>query len=1182
MERVAPYPERLRDVPPTTAQPSASVLKEPDVPPPAEEEGTAQELAAPAPAVPPADRAPATPAEDPSFGKAREEVRAESRRQRKHAPKEQKRKEAADAAALTESEQIEQSSREKSAAEMERVGSAQQGAAARFSAEGFKQDLLKRVDSKKPRDEGEAKELARKPPLQDFEQEFSGKVAAEQDKVTGPLAQRARQAPSGGKVEKPVRGIPKPASPSAPLPVDPQLAAPKPRTPQEISLQHESDRLDDTMRENRLSEQQLADSREPGFIKALETKREAQQKVAEAPEVYRRKESALLEAAQVQAESSLSGGLQGMSAVQGRSRSQVFGGQQKTETATEKRQREIKRTIDDIYDRTVRDVKQILERMAAQVKDDFTRALKEGTDEFNSEVRRRISDYYGDWRIDDDLFGPDDVIVKEDGTTRAMTFEEKFRGDVKKINPDVYRIFVREKDKFTRAMDRQLDLIASNVQAGLTDAHNRIREGEAEISRFKATLTGEELAYADTLEEEVKLKFQALEASIDDAREDLLQTLSDQYSENVTQLEKTFNEINDELKKGWLERAAEFIKTVAKTIFDLANLLLTILVRMAHLIWDIVRHPIRFFETLVAGLMQGIRTFVGNIGTYLQEAFWTWVTGTTSARGIRLSSGSGTDSLFGIVLQVLGLTPADLRVSAEKVLGKEFMQLFDKSQHLAEKALEPVTILLTQGPGALWAHIKETLAETVQASFKRIRESVFNTFIEKALKWIAGFFVPGGGFVKIVKAVLRAFQFVAENLERIRHFFDAVFDSMEAAIQGKTGGVAEKVVAGLKMGIVMALDFLAKQIGLGAIVNAVQGIIQALRRPIVNAVEWLLGKIKPLALKLVAKVKEVAARAKAGVSKTVAKLFSWAGCNSRFKDADGESHTIYVDADGGRPRLMIASSPQAAGEFLKWYLEKQTDKDFQKDNADRITAVKNAIAASDAAASSVERTRIGGKATEKEMESLQRALLDRNVALSEALRLLIGDDRSVGRAREKYKLEGLTGTYGSMPKPPGDYLTADHQPQAAILEAAAELDYFADTGQMVKRAAARARLGYAINLYKVRHEEGRTFGRKGKITKDDFIKRVRGRIAPRMGRAAQRKVVIEEIRSDLIGPNGDVTAMKKVANQVAASLVWKDVMGLGGARKNKKENEALVEEIRKRILAGEDQIAAQDLDSLAD
>jgi DNA anti-recombination protein RmuC len=78
-------------------------------------------------------------------------------------------------------------------------------------------------------------------------------------------------------------------------------------------------------------------------------------------------------------------------------------------------------------------------------------------------------------------------------------------------------------------------------------------------------------SYAEQLESEVKLKFDNLEGSINDTRDDLLQTLADQYRENVTQLEKTFNEINDELKKSWIDRAIEFVKTVGRRSLNLAN-----------------------------------------------------------------------------------------------------------------------------------------------------------------------------------------------------------------------------------------------------------------------------------------------------------------------------------------------------------------------------------------------------------------------------------------------------------------------------------------------------------------------------------------------------------------------------------------------------------------------------------
>ena len=126
-------------------------------------------------------------------------------------------------------------------------------------------------------------------------------------------------------------------------------------------------------------------------------------------------------------------------------------------------------------------------------------------------------------------------------------------------------------------------------------------------------------------------------------------------------------------------------------------MLFSILKRIAYLVWDIIKHPIRFFETLVTGLKQGISDFIENIGTHLKEAFWTWLTDATPGKSIRLSIGSGLAGLFDLVVQVLNLGPADLRAIVDRVLGPAFMQMVDKGVEFAEKAFEPVIILVKKG-----------------------------------------------------------------------------------------------------------------------------------------------------------------------------------------------------------------------------------------------------------------------------------------------------------------------------------------------------------------------------------------------------------------------------------------------------------------------------------------------------
>jgi hypothetical protein len=202
-------------------------------------------------------------------------------------------------------------------------------------------------------------------------------------------------------------------------------------------------------------------------------------------------------------------------------------------------------------------------------------------------------------------------------------------------------------------------------------------------------------------------------------------------------------------------------------------------------------------------------------------------------------------------------------------------------------------------------------------------------------------------------------------------------------------------------------------------------------------------------------------------------------------------------------------------------------------------------------------------------------LLKRNVKVSDALRKLVGGDDSIGKeVREKYLLEGLTGTYASMPKPKGDQLTADHQPQAAIIQAAADLDYFKSSGEMQERADSRAAQGYAINLHYKRHVAGRTFGSKGKGTKQDFIDLVKDRVKNLSTPKAQRKAAVGVLREHL-----QADADKITGEVCSGDAHFDDIKALG---LGKDPEEKLVGEIKDRIKAGEKEVVKQPLDSLID
>jgi len=295
-------------------------------------------------------------------------------------------------------------------------------------------------------------------------------------------------------------------------------------------------------------------------------------------------------------------------------------------------------------------------------------------------------------------------------------------------------------------------------------------------------------------------------------------------------------------------------------------------------------------------------------------------------------------------------------------------------------------------------------------------------------------------------------------------------------------------------------------------------------------------------------------------------VFDWAASKRDFTDEEGHKHDVYVDASGATPRLVIASTPQAAKAFLDFYVKKR-GTEFKDANTSKISDVSKAITAAEGQVGVIDKAKRAGKA-DAELVPMQQKLLDLNVAVCEALSALIGKDESLGKLREKYLLEGLSGTYGAIPKPKGDSFTADHQPQAAVLEAAAALDYFTDAGE--KRAAGRAQAGFAINLHFKRHTAGRTYGGKGGATKNKFLESVKDAIKGKKG-AAQKKLVTAEIRKEL---KADVDAMKAVT---ANRDNFQDIIDLKLPAKDEK---ALIKEVKDRIDAGENLMAAQDIDSL--
>ena len=261
----------------------------------------------------------------------------------------------------------------------------------------------------------------------------------------------------------------------------PESAVP-PKPDPEVSLQQESDRLSGAMQHNRLSDDQL-NSRANLVPENAQGQTGRTTKIGEARIEYRRRGAATLQGATAQAEPIVVDVTDGHEP-HAPGRAAASPAAEGHRIKTQKRKLNSKQTIDEIYERTAGCVKFTLETLTKKVTGDFTRSLKNETDTFNSRVRDRLDSYYSTGKkVKHFLLGEPKVVVNDDGSVRDLRKEDWDMSSFPPriitpwINPQVYKIFLEEKDLFIAKMDVSSDAIAKDVQTGLTTRTTRSAEG---------------------------------------------------------------------------------------------------------------------------------------------------------------------------------------------------------------------------------------------------------------------------------------------------------------------------------------------------------------------------------------------------------------------------------------------------------------------------------------------------------------------------------------------------------------------------------------------------------------------------------------------------------------------------------------------------------------------------------
>ncbi|MBR8835448.1 MAG: DUF4157 domain-containing protein [Stigonema ocellatum SAG 48.90 = DSM 106950] len=770
-------------------------------------------------------KAPASAEEDPEFQAVVNTTKEVAGKQKEHQPSEGKAQEA-QAAAVPPGNEVD------SKAQANQVGEMGQAETPGFDAAAFKAKLMERIADMAPKNLQEADDFKNNNKLDSVKGDLTGKVKEEQKSSQGQLEEKTKQKPDTSGIEpKQVTPLSQADPGAPPSDVGADKAAPKSKGQSEVEapLQEDSKKLDQQMSQQNITEEQLTNSNEPEFQGAVTAKKDAQTNATQAPQQYRTREQNILSNAQATAEATAQQHLQGMHGIRTQHLNQVadqqVGGKGKDEQARAK----VAGDINKIYEDTKGKVEKTLGDLDGQVQKAFDDGAGEAKQAFEDYVGKRMDAYKSDRYSG--FWGP------------AKWLWDKLAG-----MPDEVNAFYQEgRQLYIEKMDGVINNVVTIISKGLTQAKAQIAEGKQQIQTYVTQLPQDLQGFGQETASGIESKFEALQQSVDDKQDELIDTLAQKYQENLKAVDDRIEEMKAE-NRGLIQKAFDFIVGVIKTIIELTKMLLEVLARVAGVVGQILKDPIGFLSNLIQAVKQGFLNFMKNIGQHLEQGLIGWLTGTMAETGIQMPESLDMKGIFSLAMQLLGFTYEAIRAQAVKRLGEE------KVSHL-EQNFEIFKTLASEGVAGLWQHIQEQIGDLKSLVLEPIKNFIITTVITAGIEWILSLLTPASAFIKACKAIYEIVKFFMERAQQIADLINAILDAIGAIASGAIDQAVKGVENALAKALPVVISFLASLLGLGGIAQKVQAIFQKLRRPMEKAVNWVIDKGAKIANKVGGKFK---------------------------------------------------------------------------------------------------------------------------------------------------------------------------------------------------------------------------------------------------------------------------------------------------------------------------------------
>jgi hypothetical protein len=354
-----------------------------------------------------------------------------------------------------------------------------------------------------------------------------------------------------------------------------------------------------------------------------------------------------------------------------------------------------------------------------------------------------------------------------------------------------------------------------------------------------------------------------------------------------------------------------FIAWAGGTIWDLLEIIFSVvapevivyLKRAQSAFRTIIQNPMRFVGTLVSAVLTGFQQFASRFLTHLQAGIIGWLTGALGSTGVYIPQALSIPEILKFVLSLLGLTWANIRALLVRETSENVVVAM-------EQGFAIVRTLVIEGPAAAWQQIVEGLGNLRDMVIGQVMEFVKGQIVNIAVTRLMLLLNPAGAFVQAILAIWNTIQFLRERIRQIAQVAASVIDAIAEIAAGNKAPAANRVELTMAGLLPVVISFLARQVGLGNVGEAVTAFLERIRAPIrqglTRVVRWIVTQARRFM---------TAARGAAG------RVAEWWRQRKPFRTAGGESHEVYFVGDERNPRPMVASrDPQPVETRLDRFL----------------------------------------------------------------------------------------------------------------------------------------------------------------------------------------------------------------------------------------------------------------------